>query len=146
MGRGEVAREAPVEAHLQGYAGLSAAAMARSASARFMAIGFSTKTALPASAAATTRSAWAVLAQVMATASTRGSSMSACGSVEPVDPERLTEAFGSGRLRVGDGDELGLAEAARQGGGVVGPDAAGSDEPEPDGVDARHDCSFADLD
>ena len=43
-------------------------------------------------------------------------------------------------------DELGLTEASRQGGGVVGADASGSDEPEPDGVGARHDCSFADLD
>jgi hypothetical protein len=53
------------------------AAMARSASASVMAIGFSTKTALPARAAPTTSSACAVLAHVMATASIRGSSMSA---------------------------------------------------------------------
>ena len=74
----------------------SAASIARSASARVIAIGFSTKTALPAWAAATTRSAWAVLAQVMATASMRGSSMRAWLSVShgtpSASPSRRAEA------------------------------------------------------
>ena len=110
------------------------AAMARSASARVIAIGFSTKTALPAVAAATTRSAWAVLAQVIATASTSWVVDEGLRVGEPLDAELVAEAFGSGGLDVGDGDELGLAEASRQGGGVVGADASGPDEAEPDGV------------
>ena len=117
--------------------------MARSASARVIAIGFSTKTALPACGRrddevgvgrARARDGDGLDARVVDERLRVG---------EPLDAERLAEAFGSGGLDVGDGDELGLTEAARQGGGVVGADAAGSDEPEADGVGARHDCSFA---
>jgi hypothetical protein len=55
--------------------------MARSASARVRAIGFSQNTALPARAAASTRSAWKRAGAAITTASTAGSASSSAGSV-----------------------------------------------------------------
>ena len=54
----------------------AAAAIARSASSRVSAIGFSQNTCLPARAAATTRSVWVAAGELMATACTAGSSIS----------------------------------------------------------------------
>ena len=59
----------------------SAAATARSASARVRAMGFSQNTALPAPAAATTRSAWKRAGAAITTAWTEGSASSSAGSV-----------------------------------------------------------------
>lgn len=58
----------------------AAAAIARSASATVNAIGFSTKIAWPAAAAATTRSVWKWAGEAMTTASTAGSPIRSAGS------------------------------------------------------------------
>ena len=78
----------------------SAAAMARSASARVMAMGFSQNTALPARAAASTRSAWMRAGAAITTASTAGSASSSAGSVvtrgAPSEAARRWAAPGAG--------------------------------------------------
>ena len=146
MGRGEVAREAPVEADLQGCAG----SPARGDRAVRVGEGHRHRLLDEDGLAGLGRRDDEV--RVGGARARDGDGLDPrvvdeCLRVgQPVDPERGAETFGGRRLDVGDGDELGLAEASRQGGGVVGPDAAGSDETEADGVGARHDCSFADED
>jgi hypothetical protein len=73
--------------------------MARSASSRVSAIGFSQNTALPASAAATIRSVWARAVEAMATASTSSAAKSSAVSVvarAPSDDARRSAAPGAG--------------------------------------------------
>ena len=49
-----------------------------------------------------------------------------------VGAERPGEPFGSVTERVRDDDQLGIRHVAGEGGGVVGADATGADEREPD--------------
>ena len=128
--RGEVGGEPPVEADLELDAGALAAAIARSASARVIDIGFSQNTALPAAAHATMSSLWAFDEAVMTTAST-SSAISSSASVYPCTerpqpgprPPRV-----AGRrprpagLRHPPGDDLGVGRA----------DPAGADEADPE--------------
>ena len=107
----------------------SAAAMARSASARVTAIGFSQNTCLPAAAAATTRSVWLRAGAVISTPSTSGRASSV--STSTASASRL----GGQALRVdldgiGDGDEPGARHLVGDDRGVVGADAARADERE----------------
>src|SRR5215207_3000267 len=76
------------------------AAMARSASARVRAMGFSQNTALPAPAAASTSSAWKRAGAAITTASSAGSASSSAGSVvarpAPSELASLAAAPGAG--------------------------------------------------
>ena len=125
--RGEIGGEAAVETDLQRHACVSAAAIARSASSRVSAIGFSQNTCLPACAAATTRSVWVAAGELMATAWTVGSSISSNGSAyargAPIDLCRFD-------IRIGDGHQGGAGQPVRQRLGVEAADPSGSDEAE----------------
>ena len=97
-----------------------------------MAIGFSHHTALPAAAARCTRSAWTV---ERGGDRDRFDALIGEGGVDVgggVGAERSGEPIGGFTERVGDDDQLGVRHVAGQGGGVVGADATGADEREPD--------------
>ena len=123
-----------------------AASIARSASAGVRAIGFSQNTAFPASAAATTRSAWAAAIDVIATASIAGSSSSSAVSVVAFTPYGV--ASRSAAPGAGSATAASSAPATRwarlpgvHGADPAGPDQAHADDPQAMIGPSVHRCS-----
>ena len=94
-------------------------------------MGFSQNTALPAVAAASTRSAWRRAGAAISTASTAGSASSSAGSVVAFGaPSELASLLAAPGGRVGHAGQPRPGQSAGEGLGVEGADGAGPDEPD----------------